>query len=258
MPAAGEPRSTALLVPGFTGSKEDFIPLLEPLAAAGHRVIALDQRGQFETPGPAEPEAYALAELGLDLLAIAEAVRAEMGRRNRAAGPVHLVGHSFGGLTVREAALACPSAVASVTLLCSGPGPIDGAEAERARTLSGALTVFSLDDIWAYASSTAKAKGEYDGVDPEVVDFLRRRFLGSTHAGLAAMVAHLLETPDRTDCTRAGWPAAVGGLRRGRLHLAAGGAGADGPAPRRAPRGGARSGPFPGRPTTRGDGRAPA
>ena len=49
-------RSTAtgapvLLVPGYTGSKEDFIAVLAPLAAAGHEVLAIDQRGQYESPG---------------------------------------------------------------------------------------------------------------------------------------------------------------------------------------------------------------
>ena len=45
-------RGTALLVAGYPGSKEDFAPLLAPLAEAGYRVVALDQRGQFESPGP--------------------------------------------------------------------------------------------------------------------------------------------------------------------------------------------------------------
>jgi pimeloyl-ACP methyl ester carboxylesterase len=199
--ADGPPRSTALLVPGFTGSKEDFIPVLEPLAVAGHRVLAVDQRGQFETPGSDDVAAYDLTELGLDLLAVAAAENA---------GPVHLVGHSFGGLVVRAAALARPAAVASVTLLCSGPGPIAGHEAERARTLAFALTTFSLDDIWAYASSTARASGEYDDIDPDVVEFMRRRFTQGSHAGMAGMVAQLLDTPDRTDAlARAGLPLLV-------------------------------------------------
>jgi pimeloyl-ACP methyl ester carboxylesterase len=38
-----------LLVPGYTGSKEDFLPLLRPLARAGFRAVAMDQRGQFES-----------------------------------------------------------------------------------------------------------------------------------------------------------------------------------------------------------------
>ena len=62
---------TALLVPGYTGSKEDFIAILGPLAAAGRRVIAVDQRGQYQTAGPDDPDAYDPRELGADIAALA-------------------------------------------------------------------------------------------------------------------------------------------------------------------------------------------
>ena len=44
-----------MLIPGFTGSKEDFLPILEPLAAAGRTVYAVDQRGQYQSPHAAGP-----------------------------------------------------------------------------------------------------------------------------------------------------------------------------------------------------------
>src|SRR5215212_11952232 len=80
-------RGTALLVPGYTGSKEDFAPLLAPLADAGFRVVALDQRGQYESPGPDDPARYSVAELASDVLAVAAVLRQECGE------PLHLVGH---------------------------------------------------------------------------------------------------------------------------------------------------------------------
>ena len=39
-----------LLIPGWTGSKEDFTPILPLLASVGFDATAYDQRGQFETP----------------------------------------------------------------------------------------------------------------------------------------------------------------------------------------------------------------
>src|ERR687886_2556577 len=63
-------RGAVLLVPGFTGSKEDFAPLLRPLCAAGHRVVALDQRGQFESPGPHDPARYTVEALAADVLTV--------------------------------------------------------------------------------------------------------------------------------------------------------------------------------------------
>ena len=62
-PDEGEPHGTALLVPGFTGSKEDFISVLPLLAADGWRVVTYDQRGQYESAGTPEP--YTLAYVTL-------------------------------------------------------------------------------------------------------------------------------------------------------------------------------------------------
>lgn len=125
---AGSPeKGTALLLPGFTGSKEDFISLHEPLAAAGYRTVAVDGRGQYETPGPTDDEApYAQAELAQDVLAQIDALTGGPtdtptdGPRER----VHLVGHSFGGQVARAAVLLDPSRFRSLTLMASGPAEI--------------------------------------------------------------------------------------------------------------------------------------
>ena len=93
-------QGTALLLPGFTGSKEDFISLHEPLAAAGYRTVAVDGRGQYESPGPTDDEApYAQAELARDVLAQVDALAADPSGtpRSTALGAVHLVGHSSAG-----------------------------------------------------------------------------------------------------------------------------------------------------------------
>jgi pimeloyl-ACP methyl ester carboxylesterase len=186
-PAGTTPLGNAVLVPGFTGSKEDFITLLAPLTQAGYRVLAIDQRGQFETPGPDDPAAYELAELGADLIAIG----ATTGE------PVHLMGHSFGGLAVRAATIAAPEAVRSATLLCSGPGALTGPSAQRLGMLLGALEVFSVADIWDIIQASARASGENDGVEPDVLDFLRRRFVATTKESLRVMAGQLLAAPDR-------------------------------------------------------------
>ena len=86
-------RDAALLVPGYTGSKEDFLAILHLLADDSRHVIAIDMRGQFETASAEDPAGYAAAALGADILAIMH----ETGAR-------HLVGHSYGGLIGREAA----------------------------------------------------------------------------------------------------------------------------------------------------------
>ncbi len=70
--STGRVRGAVLLIPGFTGSKEDFAPLLPLLAAAGWWAVAYDQRGQYESPGIGV-EAYTLEALAADASAIAPA-----------------------------------------------------------------------------------------------------------------------------------------------------------------------------------------
>ncbi|MEU9133055.1 alpha/beta fold hydrolase [Kitasatospora sp. NPDC048540] len=188
---AGPARGTALLVPGFTGSKEDFIALLEPLADAGYRVAAVDQRGQYETGGPADPAAYAVAELGRDVRALSDALAD--------GGPLHLLGHSFGGQVVREAVLAAagdgPPPWASLTLLATGPGAIDPAEAARTKLLVDALATMELEPIWQVMQQMEKAPAV--ALPPEVADFLHRRWLANVPQALSTMGAHLVSAPDR-------------------------------------------------------------
>ncbi|MFJ1704400.1 alpha/beta fold hydrolase [Kitasatospora sp. NPDC088346] len=187
---AGQARGTALLVPGFTGSKEDFIALLEPLAGAGYRVAAIDQRGQYETGGPADPDAYAVAELGRDVQALTAALAD--------GGPLHLLGHSFGGQVVREAVLAAeggPLPWASLTLLSTGPGAIDPAEAARTKLLVDALATMELEPIWQVMQQMEKAQSAPQR--PEIADFLHRRWLANVPQALATTGAHLISAPDR-------------------------------------------------------------
>lgn len=185
----GEPeRHPALLVPGYTGSKEDFLGVLQTLTRAGRRVVALDMRGQYESPGsPDDPQAYRLAALGADIRAVAEQLGPD---------PVHLVGHSFGGLVVREAVLADPTAAASFTLMSSGPGAIGGQSALRATTLRDALGALSMSEIWDIKlGPDAIAAGRSE----PVIAFLRDRSLRTCPRGLIEMAGELLTAPDKVE-----------------------------------------------------------
>ncbi|RJK98065.1 alpha/beta fold hydrolase [Vallicoccus soli] len=189
----GAARGTALLVPGFTGSKEDFVAALPLLAAEGWRAVAVDQLGQHESPHADEPGAYALDRLAADVLALVEHL----------GGRVHLLGHSFGGLVARSAALAAPAgALASLTLLCSGPGPIPGQRAQTLRLLLQALPEHDLPVIHEQAVALAAAAG-LPQPPPAVAEFLRRRFVGNDPEGLRVMGEQLLAEPDRVDALAA-------------------------------------------------------
>src|SRR5699024_9066006 len=99
---ARQVRGTALLIPGFTGSKEDFLGVLPLLADRGWNALTYSQRGQADSAAPAGVDAYRLDEFAQDAVTIVRTLVAERG------GPVHLLGHSFGGIVAREALISDP------------------------------------------------------------------------------------------------------------------------------------------------------
>ncbi|MFB7246998.1 alpha/beta fold hydrolase [Streptomyces populi] len=187
----GRSKGTALLLPGFTGSKEDFIALHAPLAAAGYRTVAVDGRGQFETEGPRDDEtAYAQSELAQDVLAQAAAVGT----------PVHLVGHSLGGQIARAAVLADASPFVSLTLMASGPAQISEEQQQRVKLLRDALAVMSMAEVWeAIQAMEPPEETETGGLDAGLDDLadLRRRWLANSPAQLVATGRQLCGEPDR-------------------------------------------------------------
>lgn len=192
-PSHGSPiRGLAVMVPGFTGSKEDFAPMLAPLVSAGFRVVCFDQRGQYESPGPAHANAYSIDAFAADLLAIIGTVA-----DGRA---VHLLGHSFGGLVARRAVIARPGAVRSLTLLDSGP---DGPSLSRSRMLGVLGWIIRLGGSRVLGTFMAGVGAALiAGIGPRSVDsaerlrWLRHRWAKTSRAGLVGMLGVLAAEPD--------------------------------------------------------------
>jgi pimeloyl-ACP methyl ester carboxylesterase len=208
-------RSPALLIHGFTGSKENFLPVLEPLAAAGRAVVAVDLRGHYQSPHAPDRAGYSPAALAADVLAMAAVVAAD-------GGAVHLVGHSLGGLIAREAALRRPDCLLSLTLLGSGPASIAGERAAAVHDLLVRLdpTGAGPDDVARLSELVRRAwyeeqepQARADGVDEHIIAFLRERALRSSPVSLIVLARYLLDCPDRTaelaDVVERGLPAAV-------------------------------------------------
>ncbi|MEV6593404.1 alpha/beta fold hydrolase [Streptomyces acidicola] len=185
-------KGTALLLPGFTGSKEDFIALHQPLAAAGYRTIAVDGRGQYETPGPRDDESpYAQAELAQDVLAQVATVSGT---------PVHLVGHSLGGQIARAAVLLDPAPFASLTLMSSGPAQISASQQQRVKLLRDVLAVMDMAQVWdAIQAMEPPEDTDTPALDNGLEDraALRHRWLGNSPAQLIATGRQLCTEPDR-------------------------------------------------------------
>jgi pimeloyl-ACP methyl ester carboxylesterase len=183
--------STVLLVPGYTGSKEDFRLVLEPLAAAGHRVVALDQRGQHQSPGGTDPSSFTTDALAQDVLAVAEQL-----------GPVHLVGHSFGGLVSRAAVLERPEAFRSLVLMCSGPAALTGPRVALL-PLMRQLLEQGVPALVAAMDQVNAADRAWLALDAPTQGFLRDRMLAAGPQALIGMGMAITSEPDRVEELRA-------------------------------------------------------
>ncbi len=177
------------MLPGFTGSKEDFTLLHEPLTVRGYRVVALDGRGQYESDGPESDEsAYAQDELAKDVLAQAAALGT----------PLHLLGHSLGGQIARAAVLIDHSPFRSLTLISSGPAQVSDSQQQRVKLLRDTLAVLTMTEVWGAILAMGPPEevgGPARGLGD--MDQLRRRWLGNKPAQLIATGRQLCTEPDR-------------------------------------------------------------
>jgi pimeloyl-ACP methyl ester carboxylesterase len=180
-----------LAVPGYTGSKEDFIHLLPLLARAGHPTVAIDLRGQHESGGPDDVAAYTLEELGSDIASLLAEGE-----------PRHVLAHSFGGLICREAILSGAPA-ASLTLLCSGPSALGGKRGMLVELMRPIITDGGVPAVFAATEELDAADPKKANLAPEIKEFLQRRFLASPAAALLGMGTALTTAADRVDELRA-------------------------------------------------------
>lgn len=185
--AAAEPHGLpALFVPGYTGSKEDFALIAHPVADSGHPFLAVDLRGQHESPGPDDPAAYTVDALATDLRELVLALGLPA---------FHLVGHSFGGLVCRAAVLAGPDIVASLTLMSSGPSGLRGPRVDRMQLMEPMLQAVGMEGLFDAMSALDPRRTP----DDPLTLFLRRRWLSSSVAGLRGMGLAVTEERDRVD-----------------------------------------------------------
>ena len=120
------PRPTVLLH-GFLGTGRNLRSLAAAWSAAdpGRRFLLPDLTGHGTSPGL--PAGATLATVATDVL--------ETARAGGLDGPLDVVGHSLGGRVALALSLAAPEAVARVSLLDIGPGPIPPGLSESGKVL---------------------------------------------------------------------------------------------------------------------------
>lgn len=122
-----------VLLHGFTGAKENWLPLMAVLARS-HRVIAPD------LPGWGESERVAGADHGV----LAQAERVARWLRQRGEPPALLVGHSMGGHIAALVAARHPGQVPRLALIAAAGVPF--AENAFAREVLAGGHPFAVDD----------------------------------------------------------------------------------------------------------------
>ena len=100
--------SVLILLHGFPEFWYGWRRQIEPLAAAGFRVIVPDQRGYNLSSKPSGVAAYALAELVSDVIAIAD----QLGQAK-----IFLAGHDWGAAVAWSTALLHPQRIAKLAVL---------------------------------------------------------------------------------------------------------------------------------------------
>lgn len=190
----GEGGRGLLLVHGFTGGRVDFADHLDALADAGWWVVAPDLRGHGDSWHPEDESEYSFDHFARDMWALVDALGWDR---------LVLLGHSMGGMIAQVAAAQRPSALDGLVLMDTTHGPL---EIDRDLALLGAQLV---RDGGMAAVKEAMDAMEGDGPlgtpanervlaeRPGYRELGDRKFLGSSPAMYASMIAQMLDQADR-------------------------------------------------------------
>jgi epoxide hydrolase 4 len=99
---------TVILLHGFPEFWYGWHKQIQPLAAAGFRVVVPDQRGYNKSGKPRPLSAYALSEPTRDVIAIANQLKCDR---------IHLAGHDWGAAVAWSVALQFPNRVGKLAIL---------------------------------------------------------------------------------------------------------------------------------------------
>ena len=175
-------RPRVVLVPGVTGSKEDFALMLPLLVEAGYRVESFDMAGQYESAaaGPPAGAHYDHELFVRDLLHV-------LGDT-----PAHVLGYSFAGTVSQLAFAQRPDLFLSLTLLSAPPEPGQGFRGiKRLGPFTGLATgrVGAALMIWGVRNNFTK-------VPPRRLEFVRHRFSSTRQSSVADIISLMKRAPD--------------------------------------------------------------
>jgi len=154
-----------LFLHGFPEFADAWLDVMHPIAQAGFRAVAVDQRGYSPEARPQEVKDYAIEHLISDVLGFVNA----LGRRR-----IHLVGHDWGGLLAWEFAARHPDRLQSLSAL-STPHPdaffnaleADEDQKQRSRYIALFRMPGGVAENLFQADDYQRLRGVYQGKLPE-------------------------------------------------------------------------------------------
>lgn len=172
-----------LLLPGVTGSKEDFVIMIPLLTAAGYRVHAVDLAGQYESneAGPDSGIGYDDELFAADVLALLEWT-----------GPAHVLGYSFAGTIAQMVLIRRPELFRSLALL-SAP-PLAG-NSFRGIKFIGPLSRFASPNV-AASLMLWGIRNNLNRVSPGRVRLARHRLVFTRRQSVVDVMQMMMHTPD--------------------------------------------------------------
>ncbi|MDD1475857.1 alpha/beta fold hydrolase [Arthrobacter sp. H16F315] len=186
MGTPGNPR--VLMIPGATGSKEDFVLMLPELAAAGYFAVSYDIAGQYDSAaaGPEHlvPERthYDYDLFTRDLVAMLDAEE----------GAAHVVGYSFAAIVAQLACIRRPEKFRSLTLLSCPPEPGQGFRGvKRIGRFSGRASprIGAALMVWGIRANVIH-------VPPQRLRFVKHRFRFTRRSSVSDIFALMQRAPD--------------------------------------------------------------
>lgn len=190
----GGDRGRVILVPGVTGSKEDFTLVLPLLAARGYDVEALDMPGQYESHA-AGPENLDPPRVRYDYPLFIDDLTAVL---RAEPGPAHVLGYSFAGMVAQLTLVRHPELFTSLTLLSTPPASGQVFRGvKRIGWLSGLLgpRVGASLMLWGI-------RNNLNGVPPQRIAFVRERFELTRRSSVDDIVGLMMAMPDVTAAVR--------------------------------------------------------
>lgn len=174
-----------VLVPGATGSKEDFAFLAPILAGQGYFVQSYDLPGQYQSAdaGPPGDDGWTYELFFDDMVAFLEAGK-----------PAHLLGFSFAGIVAQLVTVRRPDLVRTLTLLATPPLTGQVFRAVRSVGWLSRLPWYTKHVgggvlIWNVRTNFSK-------VTPERLRFANARLAHTRRLSVDGIVGLMMKTPD--------------------------------------------------------------